>query len=57
LGVYSLSLNDSKWFDTESNFKDVIKRKRGNKAREAYDTLDEELEALKEINTDFLEIN
>ena len=52
-----MSLNESKWFDTDSNFKDVIKRKRGNKAREAYDTLDEELEALKEIDTDFLEIN
>jgi hypothetical protein len=52
-----LSLNESKWFDTDSNFKDVIKRKRTNKFREAYDTLEEELEALKEIDTDFLEIN
>lgn len=52
-----MSLNESKWFDADSNFKDIIKRKRGNRARELYDTLDEELEALEEIDTDFLEIN
>jgi hypothetical protein len=48
-----LSLNDSKWYDTESGIKDVVKRKRGNKTREVYDTLVDELEALKEIDTDF----
>lgn len=48
-----MSLNESKWYDTENGFEDITKRKRGNKQRDVYDALDEELEALEEIDFDF----
>jgi hypothetical protein len=48
-----LSLNESKWYDAESGFDDITKGKRTNRRKDIYDALDEELEALEEINFDY----
>lgn len=48
-----MSLNESKWYDAESGFEDTTKAKRGNKRKYIYDALDEELEALEEIDTNY----
>lgn len=48
-----MSLNESKWYDSETTFEDITKRKRGNRKQDIYDALDEELEALEEIDDNF----
>lgn len=48
-----MSLNESKWYDAESSFEDITKRKKGNKRKDVYNALDEELEALEEIDFDY----
>lgn len=47
-----MSLNESKWYDVESGFEDTTKRKRANRHKDIYNALDEELEALEEIDFD-----